>query len=238
MDNKNYLTECIFLLNDKLWYDEQNKIKEVKPHNWHHILKDYGWEKLHKQWIKKLNSYLKKPDNNSLYGALDCGGNGDCLFHCMSYAFNGDYDFRILRKELSESITEERYHEMIELYKILKHTGEFQEDWDPNEMDFKTFKTLIGEGGDKYWGDFLIINLLKEYLNINLVILNSDEYENEFYNYPLFYEYDEQLNTVVLLYENSIHFKLVGNFIDGNMVTLFTKKNIPEEILKLINHLR
>ena len=41
-----------------------------------------------------------------------------------------------------------------------------------------------------------------------------------------------------LLYENDMHFKLVGNFQEGNMITLFTKETLPIEILKLINYLR
>ena len=68
MEDRRYLTGNIFFYNDKLFYEENGKEKEIKNHNWHHILKDYGWEKLHKQWIKKLNSYLDKPMNNSLYG--------------------------------------------------------------------------------------------------------------------------------------------------------------------------
>ena len=35
-----------------------------------------------------------------------------------------------------------------------------------------------------------------------------------------------------------MHFKLVGNFQEGNMITLFTKETLPIEILKLINYLR
>ena len=97
---------------NKLFYESNHKIKEVKKNNWHHILNDIGWEKLHKQWIKKLNSYLKKTTNNSLYGSLDCGSDGDCLFHCISYALkskelyniNYECDVQTLRKLLSDSI--------------------------------------------------------------------------------------------------------------------------------------
>ena len=81
MDDKKYITESIFLLNDQTFYEENGKMKIIKKHNWHHILNEYGWEKLPKQWIKILNSYLDKPIKNSLYGSLDCGGEGDC-FYC------------------------------------------------------------------------------------------------------------------------------------------------------------
>ena len=53
--------------------------------------------------------------------------------------------------------------------------------------------------------------------------------------YPLFYEYDNNINTIVLLFENNMHFKIVGYFNGNNMQTLFDQKSMPIEILKLIN---
>ena len=61
MDEKNYLTDSIFLQDNKTYYEEDGGNKLIKNHNWHHILSEYGWEKLPKQWIKKLNTYLDKP---------------------------------------------------------------------------------------------------------------------------------------------------------------------------------
>ena len=90
MDEKNYLTDSIFLQDNKTYYEEDGGNKLIKNHNWHHILSEYGWEKLPKQWIKKLNTYLDKPKKNSLYGTLDCGQDGDCLFHCISYVINSN----------------------------------------------------------------------------------------------------------------------------------------------------
>ena len=62
MEEKRYLTGNVFLQQNKLFYEEKGTEKEVKNHNWHRILKDYGWEKLHKQWIKKfiiLHRYME-----------------------------------------------------------------------------------------------------------------------------------------------------------------------------------
>jgi len=239
--NRNYLTDNIFLVDNKLYYEEKQKVKEVKNHNWHHLLKDYGWEKLNKQWIKKLNSYEEKQNNNSLYGCLDCGGEGDCLFHSISYALNqtnDEYDSNILREEISKSLTKERYQEIIELYQVIHSVDEFEEDWNPETMTFENFKSILMEGGDNFWGDFLMLNLIKEYLNLNIIILNSNEISGEYYHYPLFYEYDHSINTIILLYENEMHFKLVGHFHEGQMNVLFTHQVVPVEILKLINHLR
>ena len=59
--DKFYLTDNIYLQDNKLFYEENNKIKNIKPNNWHTFLKDYGWEKLNLKWIKKLNSLTKLP---------------------------------------------------------------------------------------------------------------------------------------------------------------------------------
>jgi hypothetical protein len=241
--SKHYLTEYIFLENDKLYYEENDKIKDIKKHNWHHLLNEYGWEKLNKHWIKKLNGFLEKPNNNSLYGSLDCGGDGDCLFHCISYAIsmvNNDinYDSKTLRKNISDSLTQERYDQLIEIYKIMNNADDFDESWKPEEMNINKFKTILIEGGNEYWGDFLILSLIKEYLDINIIILNSNENENQYYHYPLLYEYDINIKTIILLYENESHFKLIGKFQGQNMTTFFDVKTTPKEILKLIGYLR
>ena len=234
--NKYYISSNCYLLNKKL-YIENIDAKDIKINNrnWKKYLKDYGWTTLPINWRRKLN--------NTNFGILDCGANGDCLFHCISFVLNDQkcddtYTSNDLRKGLSESLNEERYNELIEVYKIFKETGDFDEDWDPNNMDINRFKELLIKGGNEYWGDFLIVNLIKEYLNINLIILNSNELTQEYYNYPLFYEYDERLNTILLLYEDGNHFKLIGHFQEGKMVTYFNQKTIPIEILKLINYLR
>ena len=244
--NKFYFTDTIYLFSDKLYYEKGDIIKEVKKHNWHNILNDYGWEKLNSKWIKKLNALSKVIYNNSLYGALDCGGNGDCLFHCISQSLKSkdyfnleiDYEVQDLRQLVCDNIDYDKFTEIIGIYKILKDSDDFEEDWDPYEIDFNEFKGMILEGGNKYWGDNIVLNILKEQLDVNIIILNSDSIQNHYDNYPLLYDYDETLNTIILLYEDEIHFKLVGNFSNNNMITYFNNFNIPKEILKLIKYLR
>ena len=237
IEPRNYITENIFLLYTQLYYEKNEKIQPIKNHNWHHLLSEYGWEKLPKQWIRKLNSFLDNPKNNSQFGSLDCGGEGDCLFHSISHALV-DYDSEKLRKEISENISEERYIELIELYKIINQADDFDEMWNPEEMTYENFKGTLNDGGENYWGDFLTVCLIKEYLDINIIILNSNEITNEYYYYSLFYEYNEKTNTIILLYENEMHFKLVGHFQNGNMNYYFNHQSIPYEILKLIKYLR
>ena len=57
---------------------------------------------------------------------------------------------------------------------------------------------------------------------------------NKYYHYPTLDIYDEHKNTIVLLYENEIHFQLVGHFSGNQMNTKFNKENIPEEIINMV----
>ena len=82
--------------------------------------------------------------------------------------------------------------------------------------------------------DNRIRSLLKEYLNINIIILYSNDITNKYYHYPTFDTYDEHKNTIVLLYENEIHFQLFGHFSGNQMNTKFNKENIPEEIINMV----
>ena len=241
--DKYYYTDTIYLQDSNIYYDKDNIKKKVKNYNWHKILNEYGWEKLNLKWIKKLNNLIDFVPRNSLFGVLDCGGEGDCLFHCISYALKSDDVFNInlnyevsdLRQIACDNIDIEKYNEIIGIYKILKDADDFDEDWDPYEIDFEGFKEILLEGGNNYWGDNIIINILKEKLNINIIILSSNNITNQHNYYPLLYEFDEKLKTIILLYEDNMHFKLVGYF-DDYMITLF--KNVPQEILKLIKYLR
>ena len=233
---KFYLNENIFIDNDIFYYENDKKNIKIKNSNWHIYLSEYGWNKLNKKWIIKLNKLTNKKKKNSTFGVLDCGGNGDCLFHCISYSLNKnmDSDSSNLRLELSEYITKDHFNDIINIYKILKSSDDFDELWDPKNTSFEDFKKLIRNGGDNYWGDFLILNILKEFLDINIIILYSNDITNEYYYYPINYEYNDDKKSIILLYENEIHFKLIGHFSGNKMITNFDKDSIPEEILNMV----
>ena len=245
--NKFYLTDNIFFYDKKLYYENNNnKVSLIKNHNWHTLLSDYGWNKLHLKWIKKFNHLSDIKNKNSLFGVLDCGGEGDCLFHCISQALKStdyfntidDYEVADLRKKICDKIDYNKFLEIINYYKIFKDSDDFYESWDPYSITYDEFKELLLEGGNNYWGDNIILNILKETLNINIIILTENNHQNTFDYYPILYDFDINLNTIILLYEDEIHFKLVGYFKDNNMITYFNKTTIPNEILKLIKFLR
>ena len=228
---KNYITEDIFLLDDNLYY----KDKKITESDWHKKLIDCGWQKLNINWIKKLNKLNDKKKRNSLFGELDCGSDGECLFNCISHALNDSdiyddfYDSKILREKLSERITNDKYNEIIEIYRILKDSNDFDESWNPYDMTYSKFIKLVKKGGDNFWADSFLINILMEYLNINIIILTNDTINNIYDKYPNIKDYESNKNTIILIYEDNFHFKLLGYF-DNKMISLFNDKTIPKEI--------
>tara|TARA_Y100000991_G_scaffold198018_1_gene168841 strand:- start:669 stop:1406 length:738 start_codon:yes stop_codon:yes gene_type:complete len=240
-NNKYYLTENIFRLKNKLYFeDEHNKIK-LNRNNWYKFLKDYGWEKISKQWKKKLD--VKK----NYFAFLDCGGNGDCLFHCISEALNEPYnlsseliDTQYLRNIAAEQINQDNFTLILENYKIEKENNEFQGYWDPFIIKTKEqLKKEIQTCGNNFWGDHILLQLIQKKLNINIILFKTNIYdilseENEGNIEIQFLDENKDI-TIMLYYISEMHYQLIGYF-DGNLIlTKFNKKQIPDEIKKIIN---
>tara|TARA_B110001469_G_C9627181_1_gene313213 strand:- start:636 stop:1352 length:717 start_codon:yes stop_codon:yes gene_type:complete len=230
-----YISENIVIKKGFSYY----KDKLIKKHNWHLLLVDLGWEKLHKVWITKLNTFHNPYPNNSLFGALECGDDGDCLFHCIAYALNTIYsnttiyDSSEIRTLVANSITHDIFNNIITCYRSMKDIDDFDESWDPYEIDtLDSFKEQVKKSGNSYWGDHLLLQLLIQVCNINIFILTQNEFTQTYEPYSLLQNYDKTKGTIVLLHENNMHFKLVGNF-KNYMIVYFTNESLPLEIKRL-----
>jgi len=114
---EHYLSEDIVIKDGHMYHE--NKV--IKKHNWHLKLEELGWQKLHKPWISKLNKLHNPYPNNSLFGSLECGSDGDCLFHCIAYSLNTQYneiydnlyDSKDIRKLVGDSVSEEQFNDII-----------------------------------------------------------------------------------------------------------------------------
>jgi|TARA_B110000971_G_scaffold9409_1_gene9104 hypothetical protein len=239
-----YLTDNIRLYNDKMEYKKDDIFLPVKKYNWHHILNEYGWEKIHKPWIMKLNQLSVTKEKNSRFGMLDCESDGDCFFHCIANSLNerdintdNYYISDDIRKLISDNITQEQFNLMITTYRIMKDADDFSEKWDPYEIDtLEDFKNTLNTSGHSYWGDFMLLQVLSEILKVNIYILNTNEYQNEYNVYHTMCEYKRDYDNIFLLLENDCHFKLVGYF-DEKMITYFRSDDIPIELKKLVESL-
>jgi hypothetical protein len=239
-----YLTDNIRLYNDKMEYKKDDIFLPVKKYNWHHILNEYGWEKIHKPWIMKLNQLSVTKEKNSRFGMLDCESDGDCFFHCIANSLNerdintdNYYISDDIRKLISDNITQEQFNLMITTYRIMKDADDFSEKWDPYEIDtLEDFKNTLNTSGHSYWGDFMLLQVLSKILKVNIYILNTNEYQNEYNVYHTMCEYKRDYDNIFLLLENDCHFKLVGYF-DEKMITYFRSEDIPIELKKLVESL-
>jgi hypothetical protein len=242
-----YLTDTIFLKEDKLYYnDPKGVMKDVKTHNWHHILSECGWSKINKRWITLLNKESRTRQKNSLYGILDCESDGNCFFHCIANALNEKglylseyYDQNDIRHMLADSITEEKYKELLHFYKIMKDADDFDEEWDPYSIEsIEDFKTEITKSGHNYWGDWLLLDVLCKALEINIFILNTDTLNNNFTIYNTMIDYQSNFSSIFLSYEDLSHFQLVGYFNGDKITSYFAEKQIPRELKKICKIIR
>ena len=256
-----YITDSIYISNNKTYYEtnisenehDKTKKKKIKLNksNWLKYLGNYGWERLCLGWRKRLDENIK----NSCFGVLECGGDGDCLFHVISEAlnsqfiyqenFNSDtifYDVNSLRHLVSEQITDDNFSYILNNYILEKSSGEFHGEWNPENITSKDeLQKEIKKSGDNFWGDHILLQLLQKIMDINVIIMNSDNYSNSedendrFLINPLCDDLEPDRKTIIIYFFEDFHFQLVGYF-DGNvMKTLFDYNDIPTNILKLYN---
>jgi len=115
--------------------------------------------------------------------------------------------------------------------------GEFDGLWDPFEIKkIEDLREQIRTPGDNFWGDHILLQLLEKALNINLIILTTEDLMYEENNYkiqPRGCQLNPNYLTIIVSYCFSSHFQLVGYY-DGNiMKTRFPFNEIPREIMEI-----
>ena len=227
-----YLTSNIILRDKQLFFiDEKEKLKKITIYNWQKYLDEYGWEDIDEKWQEKLMKGRKL----NRFGILDCGGEGDCLFHCIIEALkeHGEptMDVENLRNLIAYEVTEDNFEIILETYKLEKENDEFDGLWDPDKIEtLEDLRNEIRTPGDSFWGDHILIQLLEKALNINILILNTEDvlFEQNNYNIqPRGNPLNKEFLTVILSYCFNSHFQLIGYFDGGNMKTAFNFKDIP-----------
>ena len=218
-----YLNEDIYF-NDTQLYKVNNTINiKLNKKNWYKYLKEYGWEKISKEWINKLDcKYIC---------LLECGSDGDCLFHVISESLNlylitiykiPDYEIGKLRIMCSEQIKDDNFNIILESYKAEVESSEFFGQWDPNSINTKEELQLeIVKSGNNFWGDHILMQLLSSKLEINFVIL-SDNLNINIINNELKYD-----KTMFIYFLDNLHFQLIGYFNGRFIETLFNNNDIP-----------
>lgn len=231
-----YLTPNLVVKDNITYYinDKQKTIKITK-NNWHKYMNEYGWEKLDGGWIRRLNKHSENKNKNSCWGLLDCGGDGDCLFYAVAEAI-GEPDMQTIREIAAKQITDENFDIIIESYRTAYDSGEFIFEWNPYEIITKdNLREELQKTGHNYWGDHIVVQLLEKALNINFIILNTENevikrgtLKERFSIHSLATEFNPNRKTIILYYIDSEHFKLVGYFNETHMQMIFD--DIPMEL--------
>lgn len=239
MLNENiYLTSNIILKDNKTYYlDEENKEIKITKKNWKKYLEEYGWQSLEEEWITRLTPNSKFTP----FGLLDCGGEGDCLFLCIIEGMkeHGEpgIDVENLRNLVAYEIDENNFDIILETYKLEKESGEFDGLWDPFQIkNIEDLREQIRIPGDNFWGDHILLQLLEKALNINLIILTTEDLmyeENNFKVQPRGNQLNPDYLTVIISYCFSSHFQLIGYYNGNIMKTRFSFEEIPKEIMNV-----
>ncbi len=235
-----YLTSNLVIRNQKTYFtnDETGKVIHVNSNNWHKYLTDYGWSKMDYGWVRRLNRYKtdKKRVVNSPWGVLECGGDGNCLFNSVAEAIN-EPDSQEIRKLASKEITDENFETIIETYRIMFDSNDFIHEWNPWGVDKpEELQEELVKEGNNFIGDHLVIQLIESALDINIIVLNSENEEKKkldqrFTVHNIGNILNTSRKTVILYYIDFSHFKLVGYFNVSYMCKLFNE--IPEELWML-----
>jgi len=246
-----YLTHKLYILGLNCYFErDEGKDILVNNKNWHHYFCEYGWTKLSDTWIRRLNKNTNPKPKNNLFGVLDCGAGGDCLFHCIAHSLNqlrephDALDARDIRKKASNCVNQNNFNDIIEIYRLQEQYNEFEGLFDPNEIKtVRAFRSVIEQSGNAFWGDHIIIQLLENVYKINIVLLKT--FTEGLYEvgdikkgttiYPTGNELNKEYNTIFLCYEDEVHFTLVGYFNSNNMKSIFKWNEIPPELLKIYN---
>lgn len=223
-----YITPTIIYKNNSLYSKKNKYYIKINKKNWLKYLSSYGWTKIDENW----DLMLSEDDDECYFSILECGGNGDCLFHAIAEGVNNNYNpdnflytSPDLRELVSSKITESNFLIILESYKLIDDNL----DWDPeNISNIKELQNEIIKEGNNFWGDHIILQLLEEALNINIIILSY--FNTNIYN--TFSEFNQKRKTLFLYYIDDIHFQLIGYF-NNIMITLFDFEDIPNIMIEL-----
>ena len=235
------MTELVYFTGDLTFNPKTNKFystreKCINHRNWLTNFNEYGYSEIDEVWKSRLGK------NFSKIGIMECGSEGDCLFYAVAEALNFEnmkkvskediYTVESLREIAAYQITEDNFPLIIESYRLEADSFDFNGNWEPSEIQsIEDLRTELIIPGNNFWGDIIVLQLLQQALRVNFIILRSDSAQL----YPTATENDEYELSIILYYEDNIHFKLVGIFQSNNLYTVQKTKKMPKFIRDIID---
>jgi len=262
-DNK----DILITIEDKEYYPTDNGYKKFDDYNYHKL---NDLERMDPNWSRILTnlrkSYKLPKEEYPTFALKDCGGEGDCLFDCLitgvsHYMKQNNLEYittsegRLKKDELntnnlriilSKLFTYSMYEEYINNARAIYEEEPEVYSWDPNEIKcIEDFKELIKSS--QFWGDMISINLLSNYLKINIFIFTNDrneylgksEKKNLQNRYTLWHNinqdnYNSNYKNILLYNFDELHFNLIVHYKESKLHTLYPIEKIPMEIKFLI----
>lgn len=234
------MTELVYFTGDLVFNPKTNKFYSneescINHRNWLTNFNEYGYSEMSEVWKTRLGK------NYSKIGVIECGSDGDCLFYAIAEALNFEnmkkmtkddvYTADSLREIAANQITEDNFPLIIESYRLEADSFDFNGNWEPSEItSIEDLRTELIIPGNNFWGDIIVLQLLQQALKINFIIFRSDSPKL----YPTATENEDYELSIILYYENNIHFKLVGIFQSNNLYTVQKTKKLPKFIGDII----
>ncbi len=210
----------------------------VSKRNWHKFL--FDWSKLPRKWVSRLKNTTIQ-ERNSPWGLKDCGGGGDCLFHCVSEALNDKFgmttNYKTIRKICASGINESNFDFILTTYKLEKENNEFHGHWDPNTIKtIKDLQNIIKTPGNTYWGDNISISLMENVLKMHFLVFQTidTKYGYQISPYLMGTEY-KYSNFILIHNRTNIHFQLIGLVYKRKMNVIHSIENLPQHIKTMFN---
>jgi len=242
-----YISDDLGLKNHRLHYinNDNDKLTRIQSGNINKYLDNTIWTELDEEW----NEYLLSVSDRkfSPYLLADCGGDGDCLFYCISEALHNIFQFpenmcdesysvSNLRKLAANQINKDNFELIMETYKTEYEENELGDNWNPFDIkNIDELKEHMIQDGFHFMGDHIIIQLLQNALDMNIIVFNNYIFsENDNNISSLGQDINSYTKTIMLYYLDSIHFQLVG-FFNGKTIQTVFYDDIPKEVLNLLN---
>lgn len=176
-----------------------------------------------KQWKPIVNF-----DNQ--WKTADCGGGGDCFFHCVGYALNTDN--KSVRKWVSESINRNNVDKILLYYKTVYKYGSWDRDkiieLDNIDDRVSAMRNVVTTVGGTYMGDDTTMRLLVNHPTLRIGFIVIDIYGNI---HPQIFLSRYTTHLILLMYLPG-HWKLVGqevyNVQHHGIQTTFYPFGLPE----------
>ena len=171
-----------------------------------------------------MHQYIKEISSDKYnFSVHEAGGGGDCLFYSISAGIDvarsipkmnesRNLDAKKLRGIVGNSILEwdsDKFNEYIEISRLTKNFGEWDDRWNPNYVQNKLqLSTIFKMMGNIHYGTDFDISIISNKLNIGIILFQGNINFGRIYCIPS--DNEKPKDYYIFLYNNGGHYQLAG----------------------------